>query len=436
MARPPNTYGRYIERRGHRFFAVLKVPKELHQQLGRTRYIKALGTDSPTEARRRVPMLITAWKTEIAKAREDGTDPLASDAAWFKKALANAATPFERQKVLNDIELEASNRASPTYMDTDDAVQRAAQEAYAAEEAQEFYDRAVGELAGFTDYLDDWLAKWNVTGKTKDMARAIAKQFGKSHPTVRDVTHEAVQRWIDGLDVAPATIQRSLSALRTYWKFLQRSDIKAVPRDVQPFTDLDLPKLHKGKNGKRDQRKPFSPRDIVKLRITAFHQPDQQLYDLISMAMFTGCRIEELCSLTIKNVHDSYIEIEDAKTAAGWRQVPIHSALQQTLAGLIEQSNDGYVISGLSPNKYGDRSNAIGKRFGRLKKATGFGPEYVFHSIRKTVATLLENAGVPENVSADILGHEKPRITYGLYSGGTSLAVKAEAIEKLAYSKQ
>ncbi len=57
----------------------------------------------------------------------------------------------------------------------------------------------------------------------------------------------------------------------------------------------------------------------------------------------------------------------------------------------------------------------------------------MFHSIRKTVGTQLENAGVPENVTADLLGHEKPRITYGLYSGGTSLAVKAEALAKLAY---
>ncbi len=45
----------------------------------------------------------------------------------------------------------------------------------------------------------------------------------------------------------------------------------------------------------------------------------------------------------------------------------------------------------------------------------------------------LGNAAVPENVAADLLGHDKPRITYGLYSGGTSLAVKAKALEKLAY---
>ncbi|WP_198374063.1 tyrosine-type recombinase/integrase [Neoroseomonas rubea] len=69
----------------------------------------------------------------------------------------------------------------------------------------------------------------------------------------------------------------------------------------------------------------------------------------------------------------------------------------------------------------------------RLKTRLGYGPEVVFHSIRKTVATALENAGVPENVAADILGHEKPRITYGLYSGGSNLATKAEAIEKVRY---
>ena len=46
---------------------------------------------------------------------------------------------------------------------------------------------------------------------------------------------------------------------------------------------------------------------------------------------------------------------------------------------------------------------------------------------------MLENAGVAENVTADILGHEKPRVTYGLYSGGTSLATKAEAVAKLRY---
>ena len=35
--------------------------------------------------------------------------------------------------------------------------------------------------------------------------------------------------------------------------------------------------------------------------------------------------------------------------------------------------------------------------------------------------------------AADILGHEKKTMTYGLYSGGSSMLVKRMAIEKLSY---
>ncbi len=63
----------------------------------------------------------------------------------------------------------------------------------------------------------------------------------------------------------------------------------------------------------------------------------------------------------------------------------------------------------------------------------GFGSQHVFHSIRKTVVTILENAGVAENVVADIVGHEKTTMTYGLYSGGVSVAVKRDALDKLTY---
>ena len=162
-------------------------------------------------------------------------------------------------------------------------------------------------------------------------------------------------------------------------------------------------------------------------RIAPWQRPadgsDNELVDLITLAMWSGARIEELCSLEIPNVDlkAKAFSVVDAKTEAGIREVPIHVELLPTFRRLIGDHKSGYVLSALKPNKFGDRSNAIGKRFGRLKKAAGFGDGHVFHSIRKTVVTLLENAGISENVAADIVGHEKPRITYGLYSGGASL---------------
>ena len=42
---------------------------------------------------------------------------------------------------------------------------------------------------------------------------------------------------------------------------------------------------------------------------------------------------------------------------------------------------------------------------------------------------MVTEAGVPEGVTADIIGHEKQTMTYGLYSGGTSVRQRLEAME-------
>jgi hypothetical protein len=36
-------------------------------------------------------------------------------------------------------------------------------------------------------------------------------------------------------------------------------------------------------------------------------------------------------------------------------------------------------------------------------------------------------------VVVDIVGHEKPNITFAVYSGGASLKTKAEAVERVRY---
>jgi hypothetical protein len=67
--------------------------------------------------------------------------------------------------------------------------------------------------------------------------------------------------------------------------------------------------------------------------------------------------------------------------------IPIHNEIKQVIARLIDTATGQYLISGLSFNKYGDRSNAIGKRFGRLKTRLEYGPDYGFHSIRERWST-------------------------------------------------
>ena len=81
-----------------------------------------------------------------------------------------------------------------------------------------------------------------------------------------------------------------------------------------------------------------------------------------------------------------------------------------------------------------ERSNAVGKRFGRLKRdvlADGQSRTKCFHSIRKFVVTTLEQAGIAEGIAADLVGHEKPNITYNVYSGGSSVQQLTSAITAL-----
>ncbi len=70
-----------------------------------------------------------------------------------------------------------------------------------------------------------------------------------------------------------------------------------------------------------------------------------------------------------------------------------------------DADKDGYLIVSNAKNKYGERSQPIGKRFGRLKTELGFDGRYVFHSIRKTVAHMFETAECPAEVAKDIIGH-------------------------------
>ena len=153
--------------------------------------------------------------------------------------------------------------------------------------------------------------------------------------------------------------------------------------------------------------------------------------------MFTGCRIEELCSLKLEHVTDTVLQIRDAKTDSGDRDVPIHAELRQLVTRLIDDGTDGYLLSGLTFNKYGNRSNAIGKRFGRLKTKLGFDGRFVFHSLRKSFITKLERAEVAPASIARVVGHEigsQYSLALSVYSAGLSEEQMNEIVNKVSYS--
>lgn len=63
----------------------------------------------------------------------------------------------------------------------------------------------------------------------------------------------------------------------------------------------------------------------------------------------------------------------------------------------------------------------------------GFGEFHVFHSLRGTVITQLERAGVPESTVQEIVDHERSTLTGNTYSGKSTFEMRRDAIAKLDY---
>ncbi len=283
--------------------------------------------------------VIVAWKKEIATARNE---PVDDDAAYWRRTLRNAKTEEQRQSILEQIDYAAWDIGAIN-------VENIGDKPSSDPEARLFHASATGQLVSFTENLDEWLSTSRATAKTQDMWRSDVKRFAREFQMVQDVTRPEVRRWItklmndDGL--GPKTVQRILSALRGYWRYLQ--SIEVAGEDHEPFSKLDVARQNK-RSSPRSARQPFEPGDVVKLLDAAIERGEDQLADLIRLGMWTGCRIEELCALKIEQVEDDHFSVGDAKTKAGWRDVPFHRELAQTMARLIEGSKDGYVLSELS----------------------------------------------------------------------------------------
>ncbi|WP_149087296.1 tyrosine-type recombinase/integrase [Pseudomonas prosekii] len=253
----------------------------------------------------------------------------------------------------------------------------------------------------------------------------------------RGLDFDTVSAWLDSLKLASKTLTQYLLAGNVFWKWAMRHDPRwreDFKDRANPFENHELPQV-RGKAKADGQRKDFKLDDISKLHNVALAEGHNVLADLILLGTYTGARIEELCQLKAEHVIKpdgvQSFDIVDSKTAAGIRVVPVHPALSSLVDRLLENSKDGYLVPSDCKNKYGIRSDALSKAFGRLKRTQGYGSQQVFHSIRKTVITQLIRASVQGTLIAELVGHETGTVTFDIYSQGASAAQKLEAISKL-----
>jgi len=413
---------KWLEKQWNTWHVTLKVPKDVQPHIGKTKWYETLRTDSLEEANIKKHKYVSLWKALIKEAREKGSnlnleetikkyslywkkDDLSSDpqASWFHEStIADALTDkgFDPSEVS-----EAINRVTERWINT-------------------------------VDHIEEFLPHAQYTLKNEDEARASLKLFAQKFPVFQKITKAEFRAWVKELleERSRPTIKKKVGHIRNYWMWCEEEKGLDVPHSIihEPF-----PKLRKTKKtitaSMQAKRLPFAVEDYFNFLNAIREKDDQVLLDLVMIAAHTGMRREEICRMNLSQVESDRFKIEDAKTESGWRDIPIHSDIQQLVERLKQSSNDGYLMSGLTSDKYGDRGSAVGKKFLRLRSKLGFGRQHVLHSFRKTLATLMLNNGVPESQAAVIIGHDNDGITYGLYAGDIPFATKKKIMDGFSY---
>lgn len=365
------------------------------------------------------------WRRE-AKAAGEHSDVI------FAKALREGAERFvkggfpavERERRLHH---------------ADDEVPDEALKALGGPRARTYVDVLLGRAVPLQPFVASWLtvrAK-EVEGRSLLMDDTAMKRFVKSFPLLTDVTRPAVASWVEERrkEVTAASIQRNMAGIRAFWTWMrERGHIAEDAPD--PFAGLRFKSRRKDET--RTKREGFTAAEVSALYSAAVEREDAPLADFILLAAYTGARREELAALKVEQVdlRGGWIRVEDAKTEAGNRLVPVHPRAAPVLRRLISKRATGFVFEGFVGDKYGARGNALGKRFMAIKRKLGHGPSRTFHSLRHTVSQALQAQDVSEALVADILGHKHATMTGGRYGSPAARRTLLPAVlAKLKYPK-
>lgn len=192
-----------------------------------------------------------------------------------------------------------------------------------------------------------------------------------------------------------ATANRLLSVLKASLNHAWRNGKAATDaewRKVQPFEDVDLPRLR------------FLSTDEC-LRLLNAAPPDFR--QLAMGALYTGLRLGELLSLRAGDVAASSLRVTMSKSGKP-RSVP----LSTEGAALFAELAAGKQREELIYQRYGAPWNkmAVSRYMRAASKAARLDPPATFHDLRRSYASLLINAGADAATIQKLLGHSDTRM--------------------------
>ncbi len=286
--------------------------------------------------------------------------------------------------------------------------------------------------------------KMGTLSKTRKAVELFLNYLRKKDVELNDINRTTVTGWLDQLktEKAPQTIQNYVSALAQIWDLARNRYHDAPQENIWRGHGLES-------KSSKVSYEVFEPGELAK--VFAVMADDEEMQNVTLIGMYSGMRLNEICSLCSSNIKEIEgvlcFEVTEGKSKSAARIIPVHSLITPLVLSLREKPHNGFLFyrASIIDRADGKRSTWHSQRFTRAKrKALGeVGSERkVFHSLRHQVAQLMDRGGigrrlkpVPEDRVALLLGHERGNTeSFKTYSKNAASPVELrQYIELLRY---
>lgn len=265
-------------------------------------------------------------------------------------------------------------------------------------------------LFSFISYLEHEkrVSRHTILAYQKDLDQFmefINMAFGMAHP--EEAGHAEIRAWMvdlieDGLEVA--TVNRKMATLRSFYKFLLRSEI------ISKDPTFKIRSLKKGRS---------LPAFIQEKEVQTLLEENNFAQDfegqrdrmVMQTLYLTGIRLSELIGLKWSSVDLSQLQIKVLGKGKKFRIIPISGSLRSAILQYrkvfedsfsIQNENDFFIVKSNREQAYPMMIYRIVKKYLNLFVRNTKGSP---HLMRHTFATHLLNKGADLNAVKDLLGH-------------------------------
>lgn len=416
----------YLQKVGGTYYVRVRVPRTLEKRFKQSHLRKSLGTGDKKIANQLKHLVVDQLKGEINRFR---ALPKSAKGRTHELDFAEEL----REDLKNAIELDDDGRQEQIIRDYayEEAIRL--EKIHGIEKSSKWYKTVTTTDETLLDLMDKWMTLSDYVESTKAGHRKALNEvinfIGVNSCTPSDVTRKKAINYIETelmqRGLAHSTIRDRLVSLGGFWAWMISRE--AVAAGINPWTGHKVSKLKN--KGQRPEKRSYTDEELILLikgnNVVKRWPTYSYIPDLIVLGLFNGARINELCSLKVKDVEfidDSCIlNIKDSKTKAGIRFVGVtHSAPLSVIRRRIEnKKSEEYLFSELSAGGLDMKLSASAvKAYVRFRRACGVSDGTDFHSFRRNVITMLEAAGVGQVAISRYVGHKVGTLAGDTYSAG------------------